>query len=59
MQWAMIGCVAWRIWIHDLLCCVPHMDIGLLTVYIRIQLQLDLQADKSPIVVKGPFFPQV
>jgi hypothetical protein len=35
------------------------MDIGLLTVYIRIQLQLDLQADKSPIVVKGPFFPQV
>jgi hypothetical protein len=30
-----------------------------LTVYIRIKLQVDLQADKSPIVVKGPFFPQV
>jgi hypothetical protein len=31
----------------------------MLTVYIRIKLQLDLQADKSPVVVKGPFFPQV
>jgi hypothetical protein len=28
-------------------------------MYIRIKLQLDLQADKSSIVVKGPFFPQV
>jgi hypothetical protein len=26
---------------------------GLLTVYIRIKLQVDLQADKSPVVVKG------
>jgi hypothetical protein len=32
---------------------------GLLMVYIRIKLQLDLQADKSSVVVKGPFFPQV
>jgi hypothetical protein len=32
---------------------------GLLMVYIRIKLQVDLQADKSFIVVKGPFFPQV
>jgi hypothetical protein len=32
---------------------------GLLTVYIRIKLQMDLQADKSSVVVKGPFFPQV
>jgi hypothetical protein len=31
----------------------------LLTVYIRIKLQVDLQADKSSVVVKGPFFPQV
>jgi hypothetical protein len=31
----------------------------LLTVYIRIKLQLDLQTDKSSAVVKGPFFPQV
>jgi hypothetical protein len=30
-----------------------------LTVYIRIKLQLDLQADKSLIIVKGPFSPQV
>jgi hypothetical protein len=29
----------------------------LLTVYIRIKLHMDLQVDKSPIVVKGPFFP--
>jgi hypothetical protein len=32
---------------------------GLLTVYICIKLQVDLQADKSSIVVKGPFFPRV
>jgi hypothetical protein len=32
---------------------------GLLTVYIRIKLQVDLQADKSSVVVKGPFFPRV
>jgi hypothetical protein len=34
-------------------------ECGLLTVYNRIKLQVDLQADKSPIVVKGPFFPRV
>jgi hypothetical protein len=28
-------------------------------VYIRIKLQVDLQADKSSVVVKGPFFPRV
>jgi hypothetical protein len=31
----------------------------LLTVYNCIKLQVDLQADKSPVVVKGPFFPRV
>jgi preprotein translocase subunit SecF len=31
----------------------------LLTVYIRIKVHVDLQADKSSVVVKGPFFPQV
>jgi hypothetical protein len=30
-----------------------------LSVYNRIKLQVDLQADKSPVVVKGPFFPRV
>jgi hypothetical protein len=30
-----------------------------LTVYIRIKLQVDLLADKSFVVVKGPFFHQV
>jgi hypothetical protein len=30
-----------------------------LTVYIRIKVQVDLQVDKSSVVVKGPFFPQV
>jgi hypothetical protein len=29
----------------------------MLTVYNRIKLQVDLQADKFPVVVKGPFFP--
>jgi hypothetical protein len=28
-------------------------------VYIRIKLQVDLQAEKSSVVVKGSFFPQV
>jgi hypothetical protein len=32
---------------------------GMLTVYNRIKLQVELQADKSPGVVKGPFFPRV
>jgi hypothetical protein len=32
---------------------------SVLTVYNRIKLQVDLQVDKSPVVVKGPFFPQV
>jgi hypothetical protein len=32
---------------------------GLLTVYIRIKVQVDLQADNSSVVVKGPFFPKV
>jgi hypothetical protein len=31
----------------------------LLTVYNRIKLHMDLQADKSPVIVKGPFFPRV
>jgi hypothetical protein len=33
--------------------------MGLLTVYIRTKVQVDLQANKSPVVVKGPFFPRV
>jgi hypothetical protein len=31
----------------------------LLTVDYRIKVHIDLQADKSPVVVKGPFFPRV
>jgi hypothetical protein len=30
---------------------------GLLTVDCRIKVRLNFQADKSPVVVKGPFFP--
>jgi hypothetical protein len=33
------------------------LDILLLTVNSCIKVRLDLQAHKSPIVVKGPFFP--
>jgi hypothetical protein len=46
----------------DLDCLFPGNGArkwGLLTVYIRIKLHMDLQADKSPVVVKGPFFPRV
>jgi hypothetical protein len=44
----------------DLDCVFPGNSArkrGLLTVYIRIKLHMDLQADKSLVVVKGPFFP--
>jgi hypothetical protein len=30
-----------------------------LTVNSCIKVRLDLQADKSPVIVKGPFFPQL
>jgi hypothetical protein len=46
----------------DLDCLFPGNGArkkGLLTVYNRIKLHMDLQADKSPIAVKGPFFPRV
>jgi hypothetical protein len=39
--------------------CQSEFDRVLLTVYIRIKVQVDLQVDKSSVVVKGPFFPQV
>jgi hypothetical protein len=35
------------------------MPTSLLTVNSCIKVRLDLQADKSPVVVKGPFFPRV
>jgi hypothetical protein len=31
----------------------------MLTVYIRIKVHMDLQADKCSVIVKGPFFPRV
>jgi hypothetical protein len=31
----------------------------LLTVYIHVKVQVDLQTDTCPVVVKGPFFPRV
>jgi hypothetical protein len=33
--------------------------LKMLTVNSCIKVHLDLQADKSPVVVKGPFFPRV
>jgi hypothetical protein len=33
--------------------------LGVLTVNSCIKVRLDLQADKSPVVVMGPFFPRV
>jgi hypothetical protein len=46
----------------DLDCLFPGNSArtrGLLTVDYHIKLHMDLQADKSPVVVKGPFFPRV
>jgi hypothetical protein len=38
---------------------IAYSSSSLLTVNSCIKVRLDLQADKSPVVVKGPFFPQV
>jgi hypothetical protein len=38
--------------------CCTRLWTSLLTVYIRIKFRMDLQADKSAIVAKGPFFPE-
>jgi hypothetical protein len=46
----------------DLDCLFPGNGAkkrGLLMVDYRIKVHMDLQADKSTIVVKGPFFPRV
>jgi hypothetical protein len=37
----------------------PHKAAAVLTVYICVKVQVDLHADKSPVVVKGPFFTRV
>jgi hypothetical protein len=37
--------------------CNGALKRGLLTVDYRIKVRLDLQADKSSVVAKGPFFP--
>jgi hypothetical protein len=54
----MIWRVAWLIWVVDL---SPELTKAsrLLTGNSCIKVRLDLQADKSPVVVKGPFFPRV
>jgi hypothetical protein len=38
---------------------IQKCDRPLLTIYIRVKVRLDFQADKSSVVVKGPFFPRV
>jgi hypothetical protein len=46
----------------DLDCLFPGNGArkrGLLMVDYRIKVHMDLQADKSTVVVKGPFFPRV
>jgi hypothetical protein len=40
-------------------CCPPSPWAPMLTADYRIKVHMDLQADKSPVVVKGPFFPRV
>jgi hypothetical protein len=39
--------------------CVSWASRPMLTVHSCIKVRLDLQVDKSPVVVKGPFFPRV
>jgi hypothetical protein len=46
----------------DLDCLFPNNGArknDLLMVDYRIKVHMDLQVDKSPVVVKGPFFPRV
>jgi hypothetical protein len=44
-----------RLFYHPL----QRIYVPVLMVDYRIKLHMDLQADKSPVVVKGPFFPRV
>jgi hypothetical protein len=47
-------------WYNDpVLWPLDPLNKSLYMVNIRIKVHLDLQADKSSVVVKGPFFPQV
>jgi hypothetical protein len=50
---AVVSCGMWKS------SCEKVAVRKVLTVYNCIKLQVDLQADKSPIMVKGPFFPRV
>jgi hypothetical protein len=46
----------------DFDCLIPGNSArnrGLLMVDYRIKVHMDLQADKSPVTIKGPFFPRV
>jgi hypothetical protein len=49
---ALVGKMVWIV-------LTPLWSKWLLTVNSCIKVRLDLQADKSPVVVKGPFFPRV
>jgi hypothetical protein len=49
----------WQKLAREGLSVVPTLGWYLLTVNSCIEFRLDLQADKSPVVVKGPFFPRV
>jgi exoribonuclease R len=51
--------MVWDFYLPPIVECMVSRDCSLLTVYNRIKLQVDLQADKSLVVVKGPFFPRV
>jgi hypothetical protein len=44
---------------HAAECRRGGMAAVVLTVNSYIKVRLDLQADKSPVIVKGPFFPRV
>jgi hypothetical protein len=52
-RWAFVRCRK----SEDLRGWMAANSWNLLTVYICIKLNMDLQANKSPVVVKGPFFP--
>jgi hypothetical protein len=45
--------------IHYPLGIAEDVPVKVLTVYIRVKVHVDLQEDKSPVVVKEPFFPRV
>jgi hypothetical protein len=58
-QVALLAAILWQVVVTSPVVAAIIVLATMLMVYIRVKFQVNLQADKSPFVVKGPFFPRV